>query len=232
MGQICWKITASIGLMVFSQTASVALNSHAAIVAGHSAYQNVSQPDDPGNHARSIAAVLRNFSSNLNNSGARLDLDAARGGLLAQVETPAAPATSGAPAAAVTTPPPDSKAPHDQSPPATPSPPNPTSKAVVMKAGPTVVGCGLKYLSAELAGKLKGRKWKQFSQEECGPISTQAVFPSTIAPKYSSENPDKARTLTCADQFNANKATNANDGLKWIEKGGGYYSECVSRLKG
>jgi hypothetical protein len=38
--------------------------------------------------------------------------------------------------------------------------------------------------------------------------------------------------LTCADQFTANKTTNANDGLKWIEKSGGYYSECVSRLKG
>ena len=38
--------------------------------------------------------------------------------------------------------------------------------------------------------------------------------------------------MTCADQFTANKATNANGGLKWIEKGGGYYSECVSRLKG
>jgi hypothetical protein len=147
-------------------------------------------------------------------------------GLLAQAEAPAAPAAS------ATTAPPDSKGPQDPSPPAIASPPNPTSKAVVMKAGPTVVGCGLKYLSAELAGKLKGRKWKQFSQEECGPISTQAVFPSTIAPKYSAEHPDKARTLTCADQFNANKATNANDGLKWIEKGGGYYSECVSRLKG
>jgi hypothetical protein len=45
-------------------------------------------------------------------------------------------------------------------------------------------------------------------------------------------SPDKARTLTCADQFNANKTTNANGGLKWIEMGGGYYSECVSRLKG
>ena len=41
-----------------------------------------------------------------------------------------------------------------------------------------------------------------------------------------------SRTLTCADQFNANKASNGNGGMKWIEKGGGYYSECVVRLKG
>jgi hypothetical protein len=37
---------------------------------------------------------------------------------------------------------------------------------------------------------------------------------------------------TCLDQDNANKATNANGGLKWIQKGGGYYSECTKQLKG
>jgi len=204
MGKIFWKITAAVGLVVFSQAASAAPDSRAAMAAGNSAY--LSQPDGSANGARPASVDL-----------------------LAQAEAPAASAPS---AASATTPPADSTGPHDPSPPAVSSPSNPTSKAVVMKAGPTVVGCGLKYLSAELAGKLKGRKWKQFSQEECGPISTQAVFPSTIAPKYSGENPDKARTLTCADQFKANKATNANDGLKWIEKSGGYYSECVSRLKG
>jgi len=87
-------------------------------------------------------------------------------------------------------------------------------------------------MAAEVAGKLKGRKWKEFRQEECEASTTQAVFPSTIAPKYAGISPDKARTLTCADQFNVNKATNANGGMKWIEKSGGYYGECVSRLKG
>ena len=87
-------------------------------------------------------------------------------------------------------------------------------------------------MAAEVAGKAKGRKWKEFRQEECGATTTTAVFPSEIAPKYSGVPADKARTLTCADQFSANKATNANGGLKWIEMGGGYYSECVSRLKG
>jgi hypothetical protein len=28
-----------------------------------------------------------------------------------------------------------------------------------------------------------------------------------------------------------NKASNGNGGLKWIQKGGGYYSECNKRLK-
>jgi hypothetical protein len=87
-------------------------------------------------------------------------------------------------------------------------------------------------MAAEVARKLKGRKWKEFRQEECGESNAEVVFPSAIAPKYSGTSPDKARTLTCADQFNANKATNANGGLKWIEKSGGYYGECVSRLKG
>lgn len=59
-----------------------------------------------------------------------------------------------------------------------------------------------------------------------------AVFPTAVSPKYSSETAGKARMHTCVDQYNANKATNANGGLKWIQKGGGYYSECTKRLKG
>ena len=141
-------------------------------------------------------------------------------------------AQAAAPAASATAPAPDSKASPVPSPPAVSSPSPPTSTAVVVKPAPSATGCGLKYLTAEVSGKLKGRKWKEFRQQECGAITTRAVFPEAIAPKYSGESPDKARTHTCADQFTANKATNANDGLGWIEKGGGYYSECVSRLKG
>jgi hypothetical protein len=37
---------------------------------------------------------------------------------------------------------------------------------------------------------------------------------------------------TCLDQYKANKASNGNGGLKWIQKGGGYYSECNKRLGG
>ena len=60
---------------------------------------------------------------------------------------------------------------------------------------------------------------------------SDAVFPSAVAPKYSTESAGKARMHTCLDQYNANKATNANGGLRWIQKGGGYYSECNKRLK-
>jgi len=178
MAKICWKIAASIGLMVFSLTAAVALDSR---------------------DARGVAGIL-----------------------VAQAAEPAAPATN---------PPPDSKGSHDPSPPVASSP-APPSTAEVVRAAPGAPGCALKFMSAEVAGKLKGRKWKEFRQQECGASTTQAVFPSSIAPKYSGEPPDKARTHTCADQFTANKAGNANGGLKWIELSGGYYSECVSRLKG
>jgi hypothetical protein len=62
--------------------------------------------------------------------------------------------------------------------------------------------------------------------------SGNAVFPAAIAPKYSSESAGKARMHTCLDQYNVNKAANGNGGMKWIDKGGGYYSECNKRLKG
>jgi len=59
-----------------------------------------------------------------------------------------------------------------------------------------------------------------------------AVFPNAVDAKYSKETAGKARLHTCVDQYNANKATNGNGGMKWIEKGGGYYSECNKKLKG
>ena len=59
-----------------------------------------------------------------------------------------------------------------------------------------------------------------------------AAFPTAVSPKYSTETAGKARMHTCLDQYNANKAANRNGGLNWIQKGGGYYSECNKRLKG
>jgi pyruvate/2-oxoglutarate dehydrogenase complex dihydrolipoamide acyltransferase (E2) component len=61
--------------------------------------------------------------------------------------------------------------------------------------------------------------------------SGPAVFPSAVDPKYAKETAGKGRMHTCVDQYNANKATNGNGGMKWIEKGGGYYSECNKKLK-
>lgn len=63
-------------------------------------------------------------------------------------------------------------------------------------------------------------------------MTGNAVFPSAVSPKYSKESAGKARMHTCRDQYNENKTHNANGGLKWIQKGGGYYSECNKHLKG
>ena len=65
------------------------------------------------------------------------------------------------------------------------------------------------------------------------PMATgNAVFPTAVDPKYSKESAGKGRMHTCVDQYNANKASNGNGGMKWIMKGGGYYSECNKKLKG
>ena len=59
-----------------------------------------------------------------------------------------------------------------------------------------------------------------------------AVFPNAVDPKYASETPGKQRMHTCVDQYHANAASGGNGGLKWIQKGGGYWSECNKHLKG
>jgi hypothetical protein len=113
--------------------------------------------------------------------------------------------------------------------------------------------CSAKYEAAKKAGTLKGMKWNDFRKAECGTEAkaaattttaktetkttskakvTNAVFPKAISSKYSKESPGKARLHTCVDQYNANKAKNANGGMKWIEKGGGYWSDCDKKLKG
>ena len=117
----------------------------------------------------------------------------------------------------------------------------------------TMKECSAKYQAAKSAGTLSGQNWRDFRKAQCGPDATaaapaagapaatpatapkatgNAVFPTAISPKYSSESAGKARMHTCLDQYNANKATNANGGLKWSQKGGGYYSECNKQLKG
>jgi len=58
------------------------------------------------------------------------------------------------------------------------------------------------------------------------------TFPTAVSTKYASETPGKARFHTCVDAYNDAKAKNALGGLKWIEKGGGYYSLCNTKLKG
>ena len=119
----------------------------------------------------------------------------------------------------------------------------------------TLKECGAKYQAAKTAGTLGGQTWGDFRKAQCGAEATatpaattpsatpaaapaaprasgNAFFPSAVSPKYSTESAGKARMHTCLDQYKANRATNANGGLKWIQKGGGYYSECNKQLKG
>jgi hypothetical protein len=118
----------------------------------------------------------------------------------------------------------------------------------------TMQECSAKYKTAKSAGTLNGKTWNEFRKEECGSTAAatqpavpsksppakaeapqakgNAVFPTAISPTYSKESAGKARMHTCLDQYRANKATGGNGGLTWIQKGGGYYSECNKRLKG
>ena len=109
----------------------------------------------------------------------------------------------------------------------------------------TMQECSAQFKEAQKSGTLDGMTWLEFRKKRCGPTSPRAtdtpptptaagraVFPRAVSPRYSGESPGKARMQTCLDQYRANKASNANGGLKWVEKGGGYYSECNKRLKG
>ena len=123
---------------------------------------------------------------------------------------------------------------------------------VIMSAGPSSAlstkECSVKYKAAKTAGTLNGQSWNEFRKSECGaaeaatpaksetkpaPKTTTsgAVFPRSIDPKYSKESAGRARMHTCLDQYKANKATNGNGGMRWIQKGGGYYSKCNAALK-
>ncbi len=125
----------------------------------------------------------------------------------------------------------------------------------------TLKECSAKYQEAKKAGTLRGKSWIDFRNTECAagakapspattaappapprpaaaakpaaPLPTgPAVFPKAIAQRYSSESPGKARMHTCLAQYKANRAANANGGLQWIQKGGGYYAECDRHLRG
>src|ERR1700687_4480165 len=107
----------------------------------------------------------------------------------------------------------------------------------------TMTECSAKYKEAKSANSLNGMKWNDFRKSQCdlGPskrssaksapagtaVATNAVLPSAVEPKYAKEKPGRARQKPCLDQYKANKTSDANGGLKWLQKGGGYYSQCV-----
>lgn len=56
-------------------------------------------------------------------------------------------------------------------------------------------------------------------------------FPTKIAAKYADESAGKGRMFTCLHAYYVAKDANTLGGLKWIQKGGGFYSLCNDRLK-
>ncbi|TPI62843.1 hypothetical protein FJ417_07325 [Mesorhizobium sp. B3-1-7] len=123
--------------------------------------------------------------------------------------------------------------------------------------GLSMAECSTKYQAAKTANTLKGMKWNDFRKAECGagaddddtvPAPTEATytsepakpsvaapkgvsFPKAISPKFATETPAKGRMHTCLEQYYANKDANTLNGLKWIQKGGGFYSLCNAKLK-
>jgi hypothetical protein len=64
------------------------------------------------------------------------------------------------------------------------------------------------------------------------PAPAGLSLPTAVSTKYSTETAGKARFHTCVDAYHDAKAKNALAGVKWIQKGGGYYSLCNAKLKG
>ncbi|NVN86011.1 MAG: hypothetical protein HXX15_07955 [Rhodopseudomonas sp.] len=64
------------------------------------------------------------------------------------------------------------------------------------------------------------------------PSAGPATFPTAVDAKFAKEPAARARLHTCAESWKTNKAANTTGGLRWIQKGGGYWSECNKKLKG
>jgi hypothetical protein len=122
----------------------------------------------------------------------------------------------------------------------------------------TMKECSVKYQAAKADGSAKDVKWNDYRAKFCGAdaaaedaaddkevaattekepakATTKApksvVFPNAIDKKYSSETPAKARLKTCVDTYHKNKDDGTLGDLKWIQKGGGYWSLCNTALK-
>ncbi|MER8898530.1 hypothetical protein [Mesorhizobium sp. M0676] len=134
-----------------------------------------------------------------------------------------------------------------------------TTKAAADSSGKglSMADCSAKYQAAKSANTLGGKKWNDFRKAECGagaddddtvPAPSEATytsepekpsvsapkgvkFPAAISKKYAGETPAKGRMHTCLEVYYANKDANTLNGLRWIQKGGGFYSLCNAKLK-
>ena len=118
--------------------------------------------------------------------------------------------------------------------PAAPAPAAPVAPAAapVAPAAPAVAAPAAPAAAPVTPGAARPLRPSARTAPAAPAASGAAVFPAAVNPAYANEKAGKAREKTCLDQYNANKASGGNGGLKWIQKGGGYYSECNKKLKG
>ncbi|MBB4191797.1 hypothetical protein GGE45_001473 [Rhizobium aethiopicum] len=122
----------------------------------------------------------------------------------------------------------------------------------------TMKECSTKYQAAKADGSAKDMKWNDFRAKFCGADAAAAdkedeadvakttdkepekptaaapksvKFPKAIDKRYSSEPPAKGRLHTCVDAYHAAKDAGTLGDLKWIQKGGGYWSLCNTSIK-
>ena len=122
----------------------------------------------------------------------------------------------------------------------------------------TMKECSTKYQAAKADGSATGVKWNDFRAKFCGADAAKededdnkavaattekeptkaktkaprgVSFPKAVDKKYASETPAKGRLKTCVDSYHANKDAGTLNDLKWIQKGGGYWSLCSAALK-
>ncbi|TWF50369.1 hypothetical protein [Neorhizobium alkalisoli] len=122
----------------------------------------------------------------------------------------------------------------------------------------TMKECSTKYQAAKADGSAKDMKWNDFRAKNCGSEAAAedaaddkdvaattekepekasiaapkgVSFPKAIDKKYAAETPAKGRLKTCVDSYHQNKDAGTLKDLKWIQKGGGYWSLCNTALK-
>lgn len=127
---------------------------------------------------------------------------------------------------------------------------DPSPKPLSFKA------CGEKYRAAKADGSLGERKWMEFRRVDCGigsgtgsarraqqaatvALSEAATgealrrvsFPLELSGEFDGQTPAQQRMRTCLKSYHANKQAGTLAGLRWIQKGGGFYSLCSAKLK-
>lgn len=126
-------------------------------------------------------------------------------------------------------------------------------------AAMTLKECSTLYQAAKKDGTLGDATWSRFRAARCGGASPssaaapaanqqavanapkaasatpapaiEALLPSAIDPKFAAEKPSLQRLHTCSLAYRAAKKDGKLAGLRWIQKGGGFYSLCVAKLK-